>query len=309
MDARQLEYFVAVAEELNFTRAAERCQIVQSALSHQIARLEREHGVVLFERTSRSVRLAPAGELLLPRARAILAGLESARVDLAEFAGVITGSLRLGMLHHTATTSVDDGLALFHKRHPDVEIEVVQMGSLRMAEDVLAGDLDIAVVDLSDDQVREGLTYRLVATEPLVAVVPQSSSFPPGPTTLAALAATAFVETHAASGLRRHVDAVFSRAGVTRDVALELPGTDTVVRFVAAGFGPAIVPLSAATAASEDVAVVDLADPDALYPIGLVHRNPEPSSPSGRALLSILTLPDAVVDPIAGVPTPGQRVR
>ena len=69
MDVRQLEYFVAVAEELNFTRAAARCHVVQSALSYQIARLERENGVLLFERTSRSVRLAPAGELLLPRAR------------------------------------------------------------------------------------------------------------------------------------------------------------------------------------------------------------------------------------------------
>ena len=69
MDLRQLEYFVAVAEELSFTRAAARCRVAQSALSHQVARLERAHGVVLFERTSRTVRLAPAGEVLLPRAR------------------------------------------------------------------------------------------------------------------------------------------------------------------------------------------------------------------------------------------------
>ncbi len=66
MDLRQLEYFVAVAEELSFTRAAARCRVAQSALSHQVARLERRQGVVLFERTSRAVRLAPAGELLLP---------------------------------------------------------------------------------------------------------------------------------------------------------------------------------------------------------------------------------------------------
>ncbi len=66
MDARQLEYFVAVAEELSFTRAAARCHVVQSALSYQIARLEREQGVTLLERTSRSVRLAPAGAVLLP---------------------------------------------------------------------------------------------------------------------------------------------------------------------------------------------------------------------------------------------------
>ena len=95
MDSRQLEYFVAVAEELSFTRAAARCHLVQSALSSQIARLEREQGLALFERTSRSVRLTAAGALLLPRARAVLCELEAARSGLAELTGVITGRLRL----------------------------------------------------------------------------------------------------------------------------------------------------------------------------------------------------------------------
>ena len=85
IDVRQLEYFVAVAEELNFTRAALRCRVAQSALSHQVARLERRHGVVLFERTSRAVRLAAAGELLLPRARRILAEVYEATAALAAF--------------------------------------------------------------------------------------------------------------------------------------------------------------------------------------------------------------------------------
>src|SRR6478609_4625878 len=98
MDARQLEYFVAVADELNFTRAAQRCHVVQSALSYQISRLERESGVLLFERTSRSVRLAPGGEVLLPRARSILAEAELARSELDELAGVLTGKLRIGMI-------------------------------------------------------------------------------------------------------------------------------------------------------------------------------------------------------------------
>src|SRR5687768_407490 len=98
MDLRQLEYFVAVADERSFTKAALRCHVVQSALSHQIARLEREHGVRLFHRTSRSVRLAPAGEILLPHARALLQGAELAAAELAAFTGLITGRLRLGMV-------------------------------------------------------------------------------------------------------------------------------------------------------------------------------------------------------------------
>ena len=83
MDLRQLEYFVGVAEERSFTRAAARCHVVQSALSYQIARLEREQGVTLFHRTSRTVQLAPAGELLLPHARRLLDGVDVARAELA----------------------------------------------------------------------------------------------------------------------------------------------------------------------------------------------------------------------------------
>ncbi|MET0866011.1 MAG: LysR family transcriptional regulator, partial [Nakamurella sp.] len=112
MDVRQLEYFVAVADELSFTRAAARCHVVQSALSYQIARLERESGVLLFERTSRSVRLAAAGELLLPRARRVLAELDIAGAELSALAGVQTGRLRLGVIGTTseATPLVEQAL-------------------------------------------------------------------------------------------------------------------------------------------------------------------------------------------------------
>src|SRR6476646_7781485 len=131
MDVRQLEYFVAVAEELSFTRAAARCHVVQSALSYQIARLERENGVTLFERTSRSVRLATAGELLLPRAREVLSELDSARAELAALAGVLTGRLRLGMISTAsqAAPAVESALVEFHGRHPAVEITIADTGS------------------------------------------------------------------------------------------------------------------------------------------------------------------------------------
>src|SRR5580765_6285658 len=105
MDVRQLEYFLAVADELNFTRAAARCHVAQSALSYQIARLERQSGVLLFERTSRSVRLAPAAMLLLPRARRIVNEIDSARSELAALSGVISGRLRIGMIGSTATAA------------------------------------------------------------------------------------------------------------------------------------------------------------------------------------------------------------
>jgi DNA-binding transcriptional LysR family regulator len=89
------------------------------------------------------------------------------------------------------------------------------------------------------------------------------------------------------SGLRCQVDAAFARAGVTRRSAFELSTSDAVVRFVALGFGPAVVPRSAVAARPDDVAVLELADPGA-HPIGRVHRHPEPSAPSARAFLTLL---------------------
>src|ERR1700689_1894666 len=97
MDVRQLEYVVAIADEQNFTRAAARCHVAQSALSHQVARLQAEFGVRTFDRTSRSVRLTEAGQTFLPYARQILDDYASARATLDQLAGITRGRLRIGL--------------------------------------------------------------------------------------------------------------------------------------------------------------------------------------------------------------------
>jgi DNA-binding transcriptional LysR family regulator len=154
---------------------------------------------------------------------------------------------------------------------------------------VRAGELDMAFVGLFADQLPDDLAHRILTEEPLVAAVPRRHPIAKAPADLAALAAeSAFVEMRPESGLRCQVDAAFARAGVTRRIAFELCTSDAVVRFVALGFGPAVVPRSAVTARPEDVAVRDLADPAARHPIGLVHRQPEPSAPSARAFLALL---------------------
>src|SRR5580692_4384461 len=106
MDVRQLEYVVAIAEERNFTRAAQRCHVAQSALSHQVARLETELGTKLFERTTRSVRLSEAGQTLLPHALRVVRDLDDARAALDGLAGIVRGRLRIGM-SQTASRALD----------------------------------------------------------------------------------------------------------------------------------------------------------------------------------------------------------
>jgi DNA-binding transcriptional LysR family regulator len=291
MDLRQLEYFVAVAEERNFTRAAARCHVVQSALSAQIARLERTHHVALFHRTSRSVRLTPAGDLLLPRARQLLQAAEVTRAELAALSGVVTGRLRIGMVGSVgkAAPAVEHALIAFHERHPGVEIAVQDSGSRHMAEQVQAGRLDLAFVGLFADQAPTGLVHRVLTDEPLVAVVARDHPLA-GRTTvdLAVLAeAGPFIDMRAESGLRLQVDAAFERAGVTRRVAFELSTSEAVVRYASLGFGVAVVPASAAGTAP-GVGVLPLGDPDARHPISLVHEAPEPSAPSARVLVDLV---------------------
>jgi DNA-binding transcriptional LysR family regulator len=291
MDLRQLEYVVAVAEERSFTRAAARCHVVQSALSAQVARLERELGVTLFHRTSRSVRVAPAGELLLPHARLLLHGAEVARAELNAFSGVITGRLRLGMVGTAGHGApfVEQTLLSFHQRHPAVEIAVQDTGSRHMADLVRAGDLDLAFVGLFADQVPSGIVHHLLADEPLVAVVTATHPLAGcAAVSLGELAAAGpFIDMRGESGLRLQVDAAFDRAGVERTVVFELGTSDAVVRFAGLGFGAALVPASAADGVA-DVVVLTVEDPAARHPIGLVHRSPAPSTPSGRAFLSLL---------------------
>ena len=221
----------------------------------------------------------------------MLAELEAARTELAELAGVITGRLRVGMIGSTSQAApvVERTLAAFHHRHPAVEIAIGDAGSRHMAEQVRAGELDLAFVGLFADQVPGDLAHRILAEEPLIVAVPRGQALAGAPADLTALAAeSAFVEMRPESGLRAQVDAVFARAGITRRIAFELSTSAAVVRFVALGFGAAVVPQSTAAAAPDDVTALELADPAARHPIGLVHRSPEPSAPSARAFLALL---------------------
>ncbi len=141
MDLRHLKYFLAVAETRNFTQAAASCYVAQSALSQQIARLEKDVGARLFSRTSsRSVRLTAAGELLEPLARRILADVDNAQAALDALSGLRRGRLRLGLLQ-TRASSVDlvEVMADYHAHHPGIDFHVTNAPSAEMAAAVLAG--------------------------------------------------------------------------------------------------------------------------------------------------------------------------
>jgi len=142
MDLQQLEQFVAVAEERNFTRAANRCHMAQSALSTSIRALESYLGAPLFIRTTRRVELSETGHALLPEAQRVLTAAASARDAVDQSIGRVRGSLAIGLVWG----SVSPVLATYHDAFPDVEITLKQGLSAGLVDDVLRGSLDLAFV-------------------------------------------------------------------------------------------------------------------------------------------------------------------
>src|ERR1700722_2579297 len=146
MELRQLEHFVAIAEERSFTRAAGRVHLGQSALSVSIRALERDLGVRIFERSTHQVALTDAGEALLPEARHLLTAAVRARDAVAAVRGIVRGTLRIGIMQSLTLVDVASLLARFHDLHPGVEIRTRPAlgGSVSLADEVRRGRLDCA---------------------------------------------------------------------------------------------------------------------------------------------------------------------
>src|SRR5881392_2941587 len=150
MELRQLRYLVAVADERHFTRAAAREHIAQPALSQQIRRLEEQVGLALVERTTRSVALTDAGELLVARARRILNELDAAQAELQALTGVQIGRVTVGVLHTMGPVDVSLVLALFRDLHPGVELTVREQSSEELAEMLRVDELDLAFLTVTE---------------------------------------------------------------------------------------------------------------------------------------------------------------
>ncbi|MFK4106103.1 LysR family transcriptional regulator [Streptomyces sp. NPDC019531] len=247
MDLRHLRYFLAVAETRNFTQAAANCYVAQSALSQQVARLEKEVGSQLFSRTSRSVRLTAAGELLEPLARRILTDVDNARAALDALSGLRRGRLRLGLIQ-TRASLVDlvEVMADYHARYPGIDFHVTNAPSSEMAAAVLTGDLDIAVVGLTPHQIPDGLDHRVLADDPLVLIVPADHALADREVIgLADLPDThQLIQFTKGTGLRRQVESAFARAGVGPGQHFQVGQIYDMIRLAARGIGVTVVPRS-----------------------------------------------------------------
>lgn len=262
MDLRQLEHFVAVADEMHFTRAAERLFISQSGLSASIRALEKELSAELFIRNTRRMELTDAGRALLEESRRTLASVAAGRDAVAAVRGLQRGRLRVGTEQCLGVVDVTTELARFHVEHPGVELQVQQTGSGSLIEDVRLGRLDLAFV-AEPGPAPEDVTFLRLATEPMQLICRPDHPFAGlRCTSWDALADAAFVDFHPTWGSRRTTDRGFAAAAIARTVASEVNDVHTLLDFVERGLGIAVVPAIIARKRPHELAAVDL-PPDA----------------------------------------------
>ena len=172
MELHQLEYFVAVAEEASFTRAAGRVHVAQPGVSAQVRRLESELGQQLLDRSGRSVRLTEVGSAVLPFARAALDAVANARLAVDELAGLVRGQVTVGMVSGCALPILAELLAGFHDRYPGVAITLVEDNSDRLVERLRDGQLDLALIGWAGQTPPDIDTMVIVEEELVAAVAP-----------------------------------------------------------------------------------------------------------------------------------------
>lgn len=235
-----MRYFAGVAERLGFSRAAQRLNVSQSALSRQIQLLEDELGVRLFDRVGRTIALTPAGADLLARCQAVLKDVESITQRAAELAGGSAGPLRVGATPQTLESVVSRFLPCFRQTHPEVEIALVEDGSARLSRELERGQLDLVIGGRAAGSVLAG---RELFPLGALAVVPPASRHAGQPRLdIAELAGEDLLLLRPHFMTRRVFDAACQAAHIAPRVMIESASPHCLLAFVASGLGTAIIP-------------------------------------------------------------------
>jgi DNA-binding transcriptional LysR family regulator len=280
MELRQLRYFVAVAEEQHFSRAAHRLHIAQPAVSQQVRRLERELTVQLLERTTRSVELTDAGRVLLDEARRVLADADRAVLAVHEAADGTTGLLRMGFVSSAALRIVPTLVLAMQQRWPRVRLELQEGTTDLQLDRIRQGTLDVGVV--REMEPAPDLAVVAIAREPLVLAVPDNHPLAARTTTrIADLAGERFIvfPRSRVSRLYDHIAALFHQVGVRFDTAQAAVQFPTILGLVAARTGLAVVPASLRVLRLPGLTYVTLSDKAAYSTVSLVCQRDRHASP------------------------------
>ncbi|KSJ29673.1 LysR family transcriptional regulator [Pseudomonas aeruginosa] len=292
MELRHLRYFIAVAEELHFGRAAERLGISQPPLSQQIQALEEEIGARLFERTNRRVELTDAGRLFLDESRQVLAQVDKAvllarRAHLGEL-----GELKIGFTSSAPFTStIPSSIHAFRKAYPDVHLDLQEMSSRQVLKALLEESLQVGVI--RPLALPDAVHWVELFREPLVAVLRADHPLAAGSEDGLANAALAeepfvFFPRSYGTGLYDQVIALTRQAGFSPRIAQEASEAMTIIGLVSAGLGVSILPASFRRTRVDGVVYRTLSDPEATTAVWLVRRQNE-GSPLALSFIDLVT--------------------
>jgi DNA-binding transcriptional LysR family regulator len=280
MELRHLRYFVAVAEELHFTRAALRLNIAQPPLSQQIRTLEAELGVQLFVRTRRSVALTDAGHALLPKAREVLSATQALPQQLQRVARGEVGVLRIGFSSTLPLTKVLRDVVADHRRsHPDVALNLREMHSQRQFDALRRGELDVGLVRYNE-RAPDGICLAVLRRDPLRLVVPSTHRFARRKSVaIADCRDEAFIgfPGDAGTGTGPLLKRLCAQAGFEPRIAQEAREATTQIGLVAAGLGVAVLPAPLEAVRIEGVHYVPLEGEGALLVMSAATRADEAS--------------------------------
>ena len=241
MEIHQLRYFVAVADEGNFSRAAAKVRVAQPSLSQQIRKLEAEIGQPLFDRLPRSVVLTEAGRCFIDYARQILASIGDARRCVDELQGAITGKLAVGAIPTIAPYVLPELVVKFQKDYPEVTLDVVEDVTDGITRRIDAGELDVALA--STCQQSPTLRREFLDSEPLLALVPETNPLATKRLLeLDDLKSQRFLLLHEMHCLSQQVHHLLESRRLRPEIALAGSQLTTIARMVAAGIGISIAP-------------------------------------------------------------------
>ena len=286
---RRLNYFVTVADELHFGRAAEILHVAQPALSQQIRQLESDLGLRLFERTTRRVSLTPGGSAFLPHARHLLVTAQGVARAAAELRAGERGNLRVGFVDSAAYEFVPRFLHRFRQASPAVTLQLHTMSSDEQAEALVAGRIDIGIARITLDNA--GLEATVLDNEPLVAAMPSGHRLAgESSIRLRELRDDEFVgfAREQSPTLHARLRVMLAPHGVTYSPAIEATEYTTILGLVAAGEGVALVPAGVQSLHLPDLTFVSISDPEASVQLLCLTRVDEPLAIVASALKELV---------------------
>lgn len=286
MELRHLECFVAVVDEGSFTKAALRLHIAQPGVSAQIRRLEKEIGHSLFHRSTRSVSLTPAGETVLPHARAVLAAVGDVRRAADELKGLLRGKVQVGTVQSLFVLDLPGLLSTFHQRYPDVEIGLIEANSGDMVEAIRRGRLDVALISLVGTTAPHGLEIKVLTHDPVVAVVARDHPLAARDAiTVEDLRDRELICLPHETVLRSQLDAECARVGFSPSVAFEASHPYTLARLAARGLGVAITYEAVAEVEATHLKILQISTTRLRGRLALAWSAERPLTPASRAFI------------------------